>query len=118
VRLVRRFVGEVEEEDELGRVALLLPRGVIPVPGTGDLRSDVAVAVHGQRDLAMARDLHHRAGGDVLGEQKTSGCVPQVMEPDRRKAGAGEQLLDLPEVIARGNRSADGRGAHTRAVSP
>jgi hypothetical protein len=30
---------------------------------TGHFRGDVAVGVHGQRDLAMTEDLHHHPGG-------------------------------------------------------
>jgi hypothetical protein len=40
------------------------------------------------------------------------------MQPNRRKIGAGQQLLELPEVIAGINRRANRCGEHTRVASP
>ena len=56
-----------------------------------EISGDVAVGVHGQRDLAVAEDLHHDTGRDILCEQQTRRGMPQVVQPYRRKlAGRGD----------------------------
>ena len=45
----------------------------------GDLRRDVAVGIHGQRDGAVAEDFHDHPSGHALGEQQARRGVAQVV---------------------------------------
>src|ERR1700746_370003 len=72
VRLVRRLVGELEEVDELGRVAFLLPRGVDAGAGLmlGHVRDELG---DGGLDLVHCAWVHLGAGGLVGGHEFAHG---------------------------------------------
>ena len=89
-------------------LALVIGAGVLPkqasYPVGGfarDFRCDMAVSIHGQRDLAVPEDLHHDAGRDVLCEEQARGRMPEVVQADRRQLCPGEQLLEVAVVVAR-----------------
>jgi hypothetical protein len=84
----------------------------------GDFRSYVAVGIHGQRDLTVAEDFHHDPGRHALGKQETRRRMAKVMKPYGGQSGAGEQLLELPVVVAGFDRRAELRGEDTRAAPP
>src|SRR5215470_6407886 len=81
VSVVRCLVGELEEVDELGRVALLLPCGVDP--GAGLMLGHVPDELHdGRLDLVHRGWVHLVVGGLVDGHD----CPPWLVRAAQRLA--------------------------------
>ena len=53
---------------------------------TRNFRGDMAVSVHGQRDLAMADDLHHDPRGDALSTQEARRSIVSRAVARRRSS--------------------------------
>ena len=64
-------------------LVLVVPQGAGRLIGRlpRDLRRDIAIGVHRERDLAVPEDLHHLAGRNVLSQQQAGRRVTEIMEP-------------------------------------
>jgi hypothetical protein len=66
--------------------------GLHPVGGLAVRdRQDVAVRVHGEADLAVARRFHYNSRMHALDKQQRGACVSQVVEAHRRQDGLHQQ---------------------------
>jgi hypothetical protein len=70
-----------------------------------DLRRDVAIGVHRERDLAVPEDLRHLAGRNVLSQQQAGRRVTEIMEPDRWQTMPWRPACRTPGKTPSGGRS-------------
>jgi hypothetical protein len=66
----------------------------------------------------VAKDLHHRALVDALGEQQGGGCVPGIMNADLPDSGRFEQTSPFVPVGVLADRPSVGLAPDEVAVAP
>lgn len=78
----------------------------------------MGVGVHGQRDLAMPKDVHDDAGRDFLSQEQGSACVAKIVEPHRRQLGLEQQLAEEFSEDRIIQRTAIGADEHRAGLLP